>query len=60
MILYIQFFIGARISLINEPKQDTAFDSHSELNRFVKEDRVTFNIPYFKKITATLFWKRNL
>jgi hypothetical protein len=41
---------GARISLTKEPKQDTAFDSQSEVNRFVKEDIFTCNNIYFKKI----------
>jgi len=43
-------FTGARISLTNEPNQDAAFDSHSELNRFVKEDKFTCNSSYLKKI----------
>jgi hypothetical protein len=46
----IPMSIGARISVTNEPKQDTAFDCQSELNRFVKEDKFTCNSTYFKKI----------
>jgi hypothetical protein len=50
MLLYTPMFTGARISLTNEPKQDAAFDSRSELNRFVKEDKFTCNSAYFKNI----------
>jgi hypothetical protein len=45
-------FTGAGISLTNKPKQDAAFDSHSEFNtsRFTKEGKFTFNSEYFKKL----------